>query len=520
MKIKFTYFYIIIIAGFLSSCVSKEKFNTQIKANHNITELKEDLSIIKKSLEEGHPGLYWYISKTDLDFKFDSVANLLSDNTTSLQFYRMVAPIVSEVKCGHTRLSYPGVFLNKFQKDSIKKAGAAPLSQLYYFVDSNKIYVEAVNNKELVKPLKATEILEIDNIPALEIIKSTKLLFGSDGYNQTFHNYVLTKSFTSYYQLKYDKKDSVLLKLRKVNQPDSIYNYVLKTIKPLKTEGEVKKLTKEELKKKEEDRKKVKKERRKNKYKGFDTDGSPILSLTFDSVLKSTAIMKIKSFSADAANHSKFFNESFATLKEKGIQNLILDLRDNGGGRLSACNKLFKYLYNKPHQYTGRASMVNRYFSTSKYIKNKGLNGYKSPLRMLYIKKDSLGYYSKLSTSKVLKPLENVFNNNLVVLINGYSFSATSLLSANLQQVNRGIFVGEETGGGYNKCTAGTMPIINLPHTKLKLRLPLKVIQTVNQRALEGRGVFPQYEVKNGITEVLAKKDVVMEKAKELIKVN
>ena len=139
---------------------------------------------------------------------------------------------------------------------------------------------------------------------------------------------------------------------------------------------------------------------------------------------------------------------------------------------------------------------------------------------MLYIKKDSLGYYSKLSTSKVLKPLENVFNNNLVVLINGYSFSATSLLSANLQQVNRGIFVGEETGGGYNKCTAGTMPIINLPHTKLKLRLPLKVIQTVNQRALEGRGVFPQYEVKNGITEVLAKKDVVMEKAKELVKVN
>jgi C-terminal processing protease CtpA/Prc len=136
---------------------------------------------------------------------------------------------------------------------------------------------------------------------------------------------------------------------------------------------------------------------------------------------------------------------------------------------------------------------------------------------MLFVKKDTTGYYTSFSTSKVLNPLDNNFKNNLIVLINGYSFSATSLLSANLQQVNRGVFVGEETGGGYNKCTAGTMPFINLPNTKLRLRLPLKVIQTTNQRKLEGRGVFPQYEVLETIQNVLAKKDVVMEKAKELV---
>jgi len=515
---KFIYFFI--LASTLFSCVSKEKFNAKIRAKHSLSELKEDLSILKLALEEGHPGLYWYISKEKLDFKFDSISNLLSDSTTSLQFYRLVAPLVSEVKCGHTRLVYPSVKYTKSQKDSSKKAGTPPLSQLYYFIDSNKIFVEVLNSKDLVKPLKslkATEILAIDSVPALEIIKKTKGLFGSDGYNQTFYDHVLTKSFAAYYYLEFGRKDSSTLLLKKINQPDSIFNYVLKTIKTAKIKDEVKKLSKEEIKKKELAKKVAKKQRKKEKYKGFDTDGSPILNLTYDSVLSSTAIMKVKSFSADAANHSKFFKESFAELKSKGIQNLILDLRDNGGGRLTACNKLFRYLYDKPHQYTGRADMANRYFTTSKYIDHKGLNGYKSPFRSLLVRKDTSGFYTSFSTSKILKPLENSFNQNLIVLINGYSFSATSLLSANLQQVNRGVFVGEETGGGYNKCTAGTMPYINLPNTKLRLRLPLKVIQTTNQRKLEGRGVFPKYEVLETIQNVLAKKDVVMEKAKELV---
>jgi len=99
------------------------------------------------------------------------------------------------------------------------------------------------------------------------------------------------------------------------------------------------------------------------------------------------------------------------------------------------------------------------------------------------------------------------------VLTNGYSFSATSLLSANLQSVNRGTFIGQETGGGYNQCTAGRIPFLNLPNTGLKLRLPLKVIQITEKRKLYGKGVFPKYEVKESFEEVLKGKDLVMDEA-------
>ena len=169
--------------------------------------------------------------------------------------------------------------------------------------------------------------------------------------------------------------------------------------------------------------------------------------------------------------------------------------------------------------------MKTRRFSSQKYIEKTAVSKFNSiilfpilwSMNQLLIKKDSLGYYTKLSTQKSKKPKINHYDNNLIVLINSYSFSATSLLSANLQSVKRGYFIGEETGGGYNQCTAGSIPFINLPNTGLKLRLPLKEIKITQPRELIGRGVFPDLEVKPTIADVLKGKDVMMDKAIEKI---
>jgi C-terminal processing protease CtpA/Prc len=117
-----------------------------------------------------------------------------------------------------------------------------------------------------------------------------------------------------------------------------------------------------------------------------------------------------------------------------------------------------------------------------------------------------------------LEPKKNVYKHNLYVLINGLSYSATSLLAANLQGVNCGVFIGEETGGAYNQCTAGTIPYVNLPNTKVKLRLPLKAIKPNSCQDLVGRGVFPHHEVHSNLIDELEGKDKPLEKALQLIK--
>ncbi len=518
---KYKYFIYLFIVFIVAACSSKKNFNSKIRSKHAPQELKNDLQIIKYSLEQAHPGVYWYISKENLDFKFDSVKNLLIDSISSIEFYRMVAPVVSSIKCGHTRLVYPGIKLNKQQQDSIKKLGKVPLAQLDYQIEDKKLYIKKLLVKGLDSLKPGQEILSIDGISSANIINQTQRLFGSDGYNQTFYNEVLNRSFASYYYLAVPRKDSSILVIKNNEQQ---FQFVLKSIKPEK-KGKTEELSKEEKFKKEVLAKENRIKLRKNRYKGLDADKKPILNYKIDSTVNSTAVLTIKSFSFNNSNFRRFFRETFKDIQEKNIQNIILDVRDNGGGSLTSCHLLFRYLYNQKHQYTGKAYIKNLNFEFSKYIDKpkflKAIQRISYPsfwlANKVLTKRDSFGKFVYIYTAKDIKPKKNVFNNNLLVLTNGLSFSATSLLSANLQQVNRGIFIGDETGGGYNKCTAGTIPYLLLPETNLKLRLPLKVIQTTNQRALLGRGVFPEYEVKETINDAVNKSDKVYEKAKSII---
>ena len=87
------------------------------------------------------------------------------------------------------------------------------------------------------------------------------------------------------------------------------------------------------------------------------------------------------------------------------------------------------------------------------------------------------------------------------MLINGYSFSAPSLISTNLEATNRAVFVGEETGGAFNGCVAGLYKIYQLPESKLKIRMGLMQIETPFKQAPDGYGVKPNIEIMNKETE-------------------
>src|SRR5205809_3527223 len=66
--------------------------------------LREDFQIMRHALEEGHGGIYWYTSKADMDRTFDRAYRKIDHPMTDLEFWRLVAPVVAHVKCGHTYL--------------------------------------------------------------------------------------------------------------------------------------------------------------------------------------------------------------------------------------------------------------------------------------------------------------------------------------------------------------------------------------------------------------------------------
>ena len=79
----------------------------------------------------------------------------------------------------------------------------------------------------------------------------------------------------------------------------------------------------------------------------------------------------------------------------------------------------------------------------------------------------------------------------MYVLINGGSFSASSIISSNLKGSKKATFVGTETGGADNGCVAGIMPVWTLPHSKLDLRFGLMTCEAPYKAEQDGRGIFP-----------------------------
>lgn len=70
-------------------------------------ELTTDFDILHSALTSGDPGIYRYISPTTLDASFVKVRAMLNRPMDAAEFYRVLAPLVAEIKNGHTQLQWP-----------------------------------------------------------------------------------------------------------------------------------------------------------------------------------------------------------------------------------------------------------------------------------------------------------------------------------------------------------------------------------------------------------------------------
>lgn len=493
------------------SCTSIKKLNYAVsEKKHEPSELIKDVDYTHKLLTQGHPGVYWYIEKKQLDFKFDSLKQSLVEPLTTKEFYKKLAPVIADVKCGHTRLILVTKKLFQNEKDSLEKLGK-PINQFAYKVLNNKLYVNS-SNKKLTEVKKGDEILSINDVSSNEIISNITKNYGSDGYNQTFKTAVLNRAFANWYSSIYSSSDTLNFKFKK---PDSIFNITLTTTKrvqkadSLAKAKSVVKISKDSLLAK----KKIAKEKKENRYKGLDENKKPMLDLQFLDQDSSIAYLKVKSFSFPFADFSRFYKESFTAIKNKGAKNLIIDLRDNGGGSLAACRNLFSYLVDKDFVYLKQGTINNRFnpHLHSKGIKNALMVPSFELANLIRLKKQDGKYNVQFKGIKPLAPNPNHFDGKIYVLINGYSFSASTLLSANLKQLERATFVGQETGGGFNGCVAGYIPIFDLPSSKLKLRMGIYPVLPNAHTETIGRGIFPDHEIVNTVEDLITGKDKELE---------
>ncbi|WP_296313143.1 S41 family peptidase [Winogradskyella sp. UBA3174] len=494
------------VAMVFASCASVEKYNTQVTKLHSVEDIHEDIDKVYNQLQRLHPRLYQFNSKETLDYKFDSLKKAITKPITSRTFYKKLAAVTKYVGQGHMSVSPPSKKLERKERSAFN---------LMKF-DINNLDFEYVDNKLIISKAKGddsllvnAEVLKIGDNTTQYLMNTYKKRVASDGYNTTFYNRVIGKRILRYYSYDVGRFDSLKITFRnldstfvknykriaKVKIKDSLSEDSIKVIKPKV------KLTKAERKAKKLKWKKERKERRKYGYDYATKEN--IRDLSFTGKDSTVALLKIKGFKN--GKFEAFYDETFTILDSLKTKTLIIDLRNNFGGRLNEIDYLYSYLTDKNFTFINKSEINTRFpvlkslMSNSKGLGVKLFVGLLSPgfavVDILRVSKKDGQLYYKFKSAKEQEANPLNFKGKIYVLINGNSFSASSILATQLKGSKRATFVGEETGGAYNGTVAGLFKVYELPNTMVRARIGLMHIDSKYNIEPDGYGVKPDIEI-------------------------
>jgi C-terminal processing protease CtpA/Prc len=174
----------------------------------------------------------------------------------------------------------------------------------------------------------------------------------------------------------------------------------------------------------------------------------------------------------------KAIDEVFSKICDKDSQNLIIDLRFNGGGNSQAGDYILNYITSKPYRiYSGSDVKI------SKQVYEKGLLGVLARLMRGRI-------YRHSSRLKRPRDMGFRFDGKVYALIGPATFSSASDFAAVLEDFDIATLVGEETGG-LRECF-GDSPRFTLPNSGLKFTVSHKLFFAPKPRPDDDkRGVVP-----------------------------
>ncbi len=409
---------------------------------YTLQQVNRDFNQLTSSLDNNNPMLF--SNEEEITLLIQEQRALLFDGMTQIELFRVLSPIVSAYRCGHTGISLSEALYQYNLEHS-------PIFPIFVQLFAQELYVVG-NNESYDIPL-GSKIISINGNSIESILDLILTSLSSDGQNISFKYALINMMFNELY-FEYVNSDETFLV--EYLEPDSTI-LLSQTI-----DGETSDVLYGDYINQNED----------PFYAEYNDDYALLRIDTFQPFGNYTRT----SFSA-------FFLEFFTTVETQEISNVIIDIRNNGGGDPMVSSDLFSYIaeYSQP-----------------------------------YFAPESPNYYPGLKSNVPLK--EPHFNGNLYVLINGMSFSTSGHFSALVKSQGIATFIGEESGGSYTCSDNSTQ--IRLSNTGMML-FTSRTIWTVAANDLEfGRGITPDYQVNPTIEDYLNDIDTVLEYTINLIQEN
>ena len=376
-----------------------------------------DIDALVYTLSQVHPDIFSVCSQTELFTAVNEAKASLPDSVTRLELYRRAAPIVAMIGDGHTNLVYPynDVFTHELRR--------LPLS------------AEVLSDKSIVCDRcvdsiipGGAKLLSINGIATDKMLDA--MMPFEAGERQHFKLSRINGDFEALRQMLYpaDTFDIAYL-------PEGAKKPMTARLHAATFDEIVKRMP----------------------AKKSETPRQPY-SFSIDRE-NNVAVMDFRHFE-NIEGMKVFADSMFRTLRNEGIDNLIIDVRRNGGGNSRVGDILLRYI--SPIPFTQMDSSLIRITPTTQRL--RGNNDI--PAQFTFYDIDEGHYIKPLTTD------EGHYDGNVYLLTSNKTFSSAGSFSWAFKETGAGTVIGEETGG-MNVCF-GDILGYNLPVSGLYCTISYK----------------------------------------------
>lgn len=376
-----------------------------------------DIDALIYALSQVHPDIFSVCKQEDLLRAVNKAKASLPDSVTPMQLYQATAPIVAMIGDGHTNLWFP--FNSVFTRE---------LKRLPVFVNvlTDRSLICSSSLDSIIP--KGAKVLSINNVSSDSLINS--MMPYASGEKPHFKLSRIDNLFNALFQMLYAADEYTVQ-----YQPEGSKK-VLSHVFPATAWDEI--------------QKRCPSTRSGKQYERY--------SFTVDS-LCNVAVMDFRNFS-DVQGMEAFADSMFKELRDKGIENLIIDIRNNGGGNSAVGDVLLRYLSPEPFIQMDKI-LVRVTPLTSKLMGARDLQ----PM-LIFQEVDPVNFIKPRTAE------EGHYTGTVYLLTSNRTFSSAGSFAWAFKECNMGTVVGEETGG-MNVCY-GDILTYQLPISGLSTSISFK----------------------------------------------
>ena len=438
-------------------------------------EATRDVDLLIRALETVHPGLYRYIAKPQIDAAFVQLKAAASAPVTELALHGAIARLLAAIHCDHTKAEMSN------ELTAYRTNNSTHLPIRFQLIEGRMIVVS--NDGQAGAPPVGSEILSINSmaVPAL-LLKLAPMV----SYDGTTDQAIAAKladdsdlmgdNFNENYPALFGFPENWLIEWKPVGSAD----FTIATLKPIKFA----------------------------QWTALAGPGAKYRSEFYNAITwrmtGKAARLGIDTFVnyRNPVQATAFLGGLFAAMKEAGTEHLVLDLRKNGGGSEDVSVALGRYLIDRPFTWSKpvRYKAV-RYGDLPQYFETWGDREARFKPPMSAFTRTTDGLYDRIpvlsgselsdgDTTFEQLPIGALgFSGRLTILSGPRNGSGATRTIAQLKEKAGANVVGEDSAGSAEGPTAGSIFLMKLPESGIKVRIPEAWNRTDIDNFTAGKGV-------------------------------